>query len=244
MSSPSPLPHLSLTFAQIDHDPADLKKFRSLKRSAQRPNNQLISDLKAWVQRKKNFTIFGAPWQSDAQMMYLLRKFSWINGIIRYCVCVWCVVRVCMTWCVLCVYSEDSDFWTMGARNWHAGYSTRSTQKYRSVIGNKTKVPSLGSMSTPERFAEVVCVSIVLLAHPMFVCVGSGLRCGLETISFQALKVSGGQRRRGSTMSLKVCPMRNPRYVDTLCMLGSLVMAVVVLHSLISCVHVHSTRIC
>ena len=47
--------------------------------------------------------------------------------------------------------SEDSDMWAMGVREWHAGYCTCSTKKYRHVIGNKTKVPFLGKMDTRER---------------------------------------------------------------------------------------------
>ena len=78
---------ISLYTSPLDQDPDDLKQFRKLKRSAIRPNAQLISDLKAWVETKNNFTVFGAPYQADGQMMYLLSKFSWIKGIIRY-VCV------------------------------------------------------------------------------------------------------------------------------------------------------------
>ena len=59
--------------------------------------------------------------------------------------------------CFFCVYgSEDSDFWTMGAREWHAGYSTRSRKKYRYVMHNKTKSRFLDDMTTPERLVEVV----------------------------------------------------------------------------------------
>ena len=77
----------------LDQDPEDLKRFRKLQREAIRPNAQIISDFKAWTSSKKNFTVFGAPYQADAQMIYLLRKFSgWIQGVIRY-------VRICMHAC-------------------------------------------------------------------------------------------------------------------------------------------------
>ena len=49
-----------------------------------RPNGQLVSDLAAWIKKKRNFTMFGAPWQADAQMVYLYRRYKWIQGIIRY----------------------------------------------------------------------------------------------------------------------------------------------------------------
>ena len=41
--------------------------------------------------------------------------------------------------------------WVMGVREWHAGYSTCSTKKYRHVVGNRTKDPFLGKMPTAER---------------------------------------------------------------------------------------------
>ena len=83
------LPHthspLTTHTPSADVDPTDLKKYRKLQRISNRPNKQLISDLKAWCERKKNFTLFGAPWQADAQMLYLQFKFrSWITGIIRF----------------------------------------------------------------------------------------------------------------------------------------------------------------
>ena len=69
----------------LDQDPEDLKRFRKLQREAIRPNAQIISDFKAWTAGKINFTVFGAPYQADAQMIHLLRKFSgWIQGGIRY----------------------------------------------------------------------------------------------------------------------------------------------------------------
>ena len=69
----------------VRSDPEDLKRFRKLQREAIRPNAQIISDFKAWTAAKTNFTVFGAPYQADAQMIYLLRKFSsWIQGGIRY----------------------------------------------------------------------------------------------------------------------------------------------------------------
>ena len=141
------------------------------KRSAIRPNSQLLSDLKAWVETKKNFTVFGAPYQADAQMMYLMKKFRWIQGVIR-CVCP-CPCSCVYVMCMLCVYvhvcvrtydSEDSDFWTMGAREWHAGYSTRSRKRYRHVIHNETKSRFVGEMPTAERLVEVVCAT-----HPQTV---------------------------------------------------------------------------
>ena len=55
--------------------------------------------------------------------------------------------------------SEDGDFWTMGAKEWHAGYATRSRKRYRHVIGNKTKSRFLGQMRIAERL--VVCVLCV-----------------------------------------------------------------------------------
>ena len=54
--------------------------------------------------------------------------------------------------------------WTLGAENWHAGYSTRSRNKYRHVIGNNTKVRSLGEMTTPERYAKLL---VCYLAHSL-----------------------------------------------------------------------------
>ena len=59
-------------------------RFWKLKRRSMRPNGQLVSDLAAWIKTKRNFTMFGAPWQADAQMVYLYRKYKWIQGIIRY----------------------------------------------------------------------------------------------------------------------------------------------------------------
>ena len=73
------------TLRTLDQDPEDLKRFRKLQREAIRPNAQIISDFKSWTSSKKNFTVFGAPYQADAQMIYLLRKFSgWIQGGITY----------------------------------------------------------------------------------------------------------------------------------------------------------------
>ena len=43
-----------------------------------------------WCKTKKNFTIFGAPWQADAQLINL-GELWWVQGII----------------------SEDGDVWTM-----------------------------------------------------------------------------------------------------------------------------------
>ena len=81
------------TLRTLDQDPEDLKRFRKLQREAIRPNAQIISDFKSWTSSKKNFTVFGAPYQADAQMIYLLRKFSgWIQGVIRY-------VFICMHAC-------------------------------------------------------------------------------------------------------------------------------------------------
>ena len=109
--------------------PDDLSKFRKLQRLSTRPNGQLVSDLVAWVAKKKHFTIFGSPWQADAQLVYLYRRFKWVQGVI----------------------SEDSDIWTMGVKDWHSGYSTISKKKYRNVVGNNTKSRFLGDMSTDER---------------------------------------------------------------------------------------------
>ena len=49
------------------------------------------------------------------------------------------------------VCSEDSDNWVMGVHEWHAGYATCSTKKYRHVLANKTKSRYLGKMPIPER---------------------------------------------------------------------------------------------
>ena len=82
-----------------------------------------MADLTAWIAQKDNMCVFGAPWQADAQMVYLYNKYSWIEGIIRYvcvCVCVCVSARVCvymLCTCVLC--SEDSDMFVMGVDNWH-----------------------------------------------------------------------------------------------------------------------------
>lgn len=43
-----------------------------------------MADLTAWIAQKDNMCVFGAPWQADAQMVYLYNKYSWIEGIIRY----------------------------------------------------------------------------------------------------------------------------------------------------------------
>ena len=100
----------------------------------------------------------------------------------------------------------------MGAPNWYAGYSTRSRKKYRHVINNKTKVRSLGTMSTPERFTKLFVIALTYSPH---VClyVEFGLQCGLETTSFLDLKVSGGQQPRSYTMNSKVYRTTNQRYV-------------------------------
>lgn len=47
--------------------------------------------------------------------------------------------------------SEDSDMWVMGVGEWHAGYSTCSTKRYRHVANNRTKSAFLGKMKTKER---------------------------------------------------------------------------------------------
>ena len=95
-----------------------------------RPNGQLVSDFVAWCETKDNFTVFGAPFQADAQLIYLAAK-KWVQGII----------------------SDDGDIWAMGrkVKEWHSGYSTFSTKKYRHVINNKTKSRFLGKMHTAER---------------------------------------------------------------------------------------------
>ena len=51
----------------------------------------------------------------------------------------------------VCLCSEDSDMWIMGCDEWHSGYSTCSTKKYRHVISGRTRVKSLGKMTTAER---------------------------------------------------------------------------------------------
>ena len=57
------------------------------------PNGQIIADFVAWCDIKENMTVFGAPWQADAQLIFLARKYrKWIRGII----------------------SEDSDIWVYG----------------------------------------------------------------------------------------------------------------------------------
>ena len=89
-----------------------------------------------WCEKKTNFTVFGAPWQADAQILFLSWKFKWIEGYI----------------------SDDSDFFLFagelgGIKEWHSGYSTLSTQNYRHVIKNKTKSRFLGKMSTQERYS-------------------------------------------------------------------------------------------
>ena len=109
------------------------------KRSAIRPNSQLISDLKAWVQKKKNFTVFGAPYQADAQMMYLMKKFRWIQGVIR-CVCPCpcsCVYMLCV---MLCVYVHVCVFVHMTARTATSGRWGRAngTRVTRHVQGSST----------------------------------------------------------------------------------------------------------
>ena len=109
--------------------PTDIERFKKLQRQATRPNGQLVTDLVAWIATKPYFTVFGAPWQADAQLVYLYRRFKWIEGII----------------------SEDSDMWTMGVQNWHAGYATCSTSKYRHVLGNKTNAKFMGDMTIAER---------------------------------------------------------------------------------------------
>ena len=55
-----------------------------MQRTSMRPNGQLVADLVAWIETKPNFAVFGAPWQADAQMIHLWKKFKWIEGIIRY----------------------------------------------------------------------------------------------------------------------------------------------------------------
>ena len=47
-----------------------------------RPNGQIIADFVAWCETKTNFTVFGAPWQADTQMIYLVHKYRWIRGVI------------------------------------------------------------------------------------------------------------------------------------------------------------------
>ena len=51
----------------------------------------------------------------------------------------------------VCLCSEDSDLWIMGCDEWHSGYSTCSTKKYRHVISGRTRVGYLGNMTIAER---------------------------------------------------------------------------------------------
>lgn len=88
------------------------------------------------------------------------------------------VMCLCSCVCVRTYDSEDSDFWTMGAREWHAGYSTRSRKQYRHVIQNETKSRFLGKMPTAERLVEVVCAT-----HPQTVTCLFDLVCCVFTRS-------------------------------------------------------------
>ena len=64
----------------------------------------------------------------------------------RVCLCVHAFVRS-----FICLFSEDSDFWSMGVKEWHAGYATASVKKYRHVINNRTKETFMEKMKIPER---------------------------------------------------------------------------------------------
>ena len=92
-----------------------------------RPNGQLVTDVVAWTQKKKNFTVFGVPWQADAQLCSFYNKLSWVQHSsyiipatytpaslihsLSLCLCV--CVSLSHTQ-VKGVISEDSDNWTMG----------------------------------------------------------------------------------------------------------------------------------
>ena len=73
--------------------PLTLNRFHKLARSATRPNGQLLADFIAWVKLKPHFCVFGAPFQADAQMINLCRKYKrWIRGVMRS-------ARVCVSVC-------------------------------------------------------------------------------------------------------------------------------------------------
>ena len=74
---------LTLTVATAANPSRIPHRYNKLKRLSTRPNAQLVADLVAWINEKERFTAFGAPWQADAQMVYMYRRFSWIEGIIR-----------------------------------------------------------------------------------------------------------------------------------------------------------------
>ena len=71
-----------------------------MRRQSTRPNGQLVADVVAWIRQKENVTAFGAPWQADAQMVYMYNKFKWIEGIIRFVACTHSLV--CNYVCMLC----------------------------------------------------------------------------------------------------------------------------------------------
>ena len=132
-----------------------------------RPNGQLVGDFVAWCRTKTNFVVFGAPWQADAQLIFLYEKYKWIQGVI----------------------SEDSDIWTMGknVKEWHAGYSTCSTAKYRHCMTNCKSV-FLRQMSAKQRFLVLFCLlflSALIFAYVFLHVAGSNLQCGPVTIFFR-----------------------------------------------------------
>ena len=126
--------------------PLTLNRFHKLARSATRSNGQLLADfIASWVKLNPHyFCVFGAPFQADAQMIDLCRKYKrWIRGVMRS-------ARVCFSVCntfhsqshknialtlpvmthtpltVTQKYrtrapSDDSDVWLMGAPEWHSG---------------------------------------------------------------------------------------------------------------------------
>ena len=162
-----------------------------------------------WHHQVCGLCVGGGPWASMRECVRELRE---------------CVIYT-RPLCV-CVRSEDSDTWTMGARNWHAGYSTRSKKGTDMWSGTRPKFAPLGKCLYPRGLRRCwLSVRNPILSYSLFTIVvhptpvytrsvlyaGSVLRCGLEMTFCRSFKVSGGQRRRNCTMNSKVYMVKEPR---------------------------------
>ena len=92
-----------------------------------RVNGHLLLAFCDWVRVKlppHMFCLFGAPFEADAQLVYLERA-GFTHGTL----------------------TNDSDIYFLeGSRNMYSGFNTRSTRKYRSIIDRATVDPYFSSL--------------------------------------------------------------------------------------------------
>ena len=154
---------------------ACLLRFRKLQRMAMRPNGQLVADLVAWIETKPHFAVFGAPWQADAQMMHLYKKFSWIEGIIRYVSRVGWVYFACLSVresCGVCIVFVNAAK-TAICGPWGATTGTPDTRHVplKSTVISSTDTPRISHCARCQSASE------------------SGLQCGLRTTTSKVIIV-------------------------------------------------------